>query len=87
LTIAVYELTDKLTTVKIRFPTAAPEVRFNAVGGVSATDQFLTSCLAPLASCTLHPAGGYRSGEVVFVNIEIGIPNSNGPRRDLVSVP
>jgi hypothetical protein len=83
---AIYELTDKLTTVRMKFPAATPEVRFNAIGGVSATDQFRTSCLAPLGPCTLAPGGGYHGGQVVFVNIEIGVPNSTGPRRVLVSV-
>jgi hypothetical protein len=79
--IAVYELTDKVTTVRVEFPTDASELKINAVGFIGATSQDGTTCQALIGACTLR--GNYRAGDAINVNVDTGIP---GPRRVLFSV-
>jgi hypothetical protein len=76
-TVAVYELTDKVTTVRVRFPANANELRINAIGFVSATSQDGSTCQALLGPCTLRKASGgsFAAGEAINVNVDIGTPS------------
>ena len=78
--VAVYELTDKVTTVRVEFPMDATELKINAVGFIGATSQDGTTCQALLGPCVLR--GNYRAGEAINVNVDTGVP---GPRRVLFS--
>jgi hypothetical protein len=82
--IAVYDLPNGTTTVRVRFPHSASQLRLNAVGFVGATSQDGSTCQALIGACTLQPAAGFRAGEVINVNVDTGL--GFGHHRVLFSV-
>ncbi len=69
--IAVYSLTDRVTTVRVYFYEAASEIRFNARGRLSAQIAGGASCSGLIGACTL--AGSFQAGAFVDVQIDTGL--------------
>jgi hypothetical protein len=82
-----YELTDRVTTVRVYFYETASELRLNAVGRLAATTSNGATCDALFGACTLRQAGGYPAGSFIDVNIDTFGNGFGSKTRVFASVP
>jgi hypothetical protein len=87
--LAVLETPQSLTAVTVTLDKDADAILISGTGHISATDQNRTSCdNNSNGPCELHPAGGYKAGQNLAINIDThqgGLFSSGGTARVVIS--